>query len=238
MPIIPVVSQRARDIYQRGLQKGNNPRAFAKVGDCQNISAYFLGVFDRKGEYALGPYQNLQEVIDQFAGSFDRSSMSVRGGFNAASVLSPFWADPTQCKRGESPMACEFRLQNPSIVIISLEEWWSRMPAQDYEGYVRQIIEASIERGAVPILATKADNYEGDNSINITIAKLAYEYDIPLWNFWRAVQPLPNKGLYEDGFHLTLGPNFFDDPKNLQAAWPMRNFTALQSLDAVWRGVK
>jgi hypothetical protein len=96
------------------------------------------------------------------------------------------------------------------------------------------VIETVIEAGAVPILATKADNVEGDHQINAAIARLAYEYDIPLWNFWRAVQPLPNHGLLEDGFHLT-GSIYFNGPQNLKFGWPMRNLTALQTIDAVWR---
>ena len=98
---------------------------------------------------------------------------------------------------------------------------------------MRRVIERILETGAVPIIATKADNLEGDHGINATIAQIAYDYDIPLWNFWAAVQPLADKGLSPDGFHLTFGRNFFDDPKRMQNAWPWRNLTALQTLDVV-----
>jgi hypothetical protein len=102
---------------------------------------------------------------------------------------------------------------------------------------MRAIIEFTIDQGIVPILATKADDLEGNNRINATIAELANEYDIPLWNFWRAVQDLPNGGLQSDNAHLTFGTNHFDNVTSLQTAWPVRNLTALQALDAVWRGV-
>ena len=85
------------------------------------------------------------------------------------------------------------------------------------------------------ILATKADNLEGDHSINAAIAEIAYEYDIPLWNFWAAVQPLPDNGLTEDGFHLTYAQPFFDDPFRMEQGWPWRNLTALQAIDTVWK---
>lgn len=238
-PVIPNVSQTAREIYQKGLKLGNYPNRFSKVGDCQNVSSYFLAVFENPDEYRLGPHADLQETVDYFEGSFARNSAAVRGGFNVASVLSTFWADPAVCdaKGGESPLACELRLHRPAIVIISMETWWSGRPASDYEGYLRQIVEFSIERGAVPILATKADNWEGDHSLNAAIARVAADYDVPLWNFWLAVQPLPNHGLTEDGFHLTYARNFFDDPVRMQSAWPVRNLTALQVLDAVRKGV-
>ena len=72
--------------------------------------------------------------------------------------------------------------------------------------------EACIENGVVPILATKADNLEGDGTINATIVKVAQDYDVPLWNFWAALQDLPKQGLQDDGAHLTFYPNDFSDP--------------------------
>ena len=104
-----------------------------------------------------------------------------------------------------------------------------------FEPQMRRIIEFSIENGVVPIISTKADNEEGDGSINATIASLAQEYDIPLWNFWLAVQPLPDHGLQDDEAHITWGANRFDDPRSMEKGWPVRNLTALQVLDAVWR---
>ncbi len=245
LPIIPTISQTARLIYQRGLELGNDPHAFSKIGDCQSISTYFLSYFDLPGFYNLGDYSSLQQTIDWYAGSFSRDSLAVKGGFNAAAVLSPLRADPKQCNSNESPIACEFRLHHPSMAIISLEEWWAGH-TENYEAYMRQIIEYSIEQGVVPIIATKADNLEGNNLINQTIANLALEYDIPLWNFWSAVQPLPNHGLIAvnssgevDMFHLTHSEGYylFNDPTATQSGWSVRNLTALQALDAVRHGL-
>lgn len=236
-PIIPTVSESAREIYLLGQTQGNKIEKFSKVGDCQSITTYFLVIFDDPKQYRLGPdHESLQEAIDNFSGCFSRKSVATKGGMNVASVLSHFWADKEQCKTLESPLECELRLNKPSIVLISMEESWGRNnKVENYENYMRQIIEIVIDTGAVPILATKADNKEGGHLINQAIARLAYEYDIPLWNFWLAVQPLPNQGLLEDGFHLTHGLNYFDDANNLKRAWPMRNLTALQVIDAVWR---
>jgi hypothetical protein len=58
-----------------------------------------------------------------------------------------------------------------------------------------------------------------------------------MWNFWAAVQPLPQHGLSEDGFHLTYAQPFFDDPVRMQQAWPWRNLTALQTINSVWHGI-
>jgi hypothetical protein len=102
---------------------------------------------------------------------------------------------------------------------------------------MRQLIEFLIENGVVPILSTKADNLEGDESVNATLTRLALEYEIPLLNYWQALQSLPNQGLQEDQAHITYGRNRFDDPWMMETGWTVRNLTALQALDAVWKAV-
>jgi hypothetical protein len=233
LPVIPEVTDTAREIYQRGMETGNDPNRFSKVGDCQNVTAFFLTSFDYPLQHDLGEYDHLQGTIDHFSGSWEREGAAVRDGFNVASVLSPLWANPELCEVGENPLQCEYRLNNPGFVIISMETWWSGRPADEYERYLAQVVEYWIEQGVVPILGTKADNLEGDHSINASIAAVAQQYDIPLWNFWAAVQPLPNRGLEEDLFHLTYARSFFNDPAALRTGWATRNLTALQALDAV-----
>lgn len=241
-PVIPPVSETAREIYARGLEQGNDPHAFSKVGDCQNVTAYFLSNFDEPGQYDLGPYQDLQAVIDQFRGSFTRQSASVQAGYTVASALSPLWADPALCESSETPLACEDRLHNPSLAIISMETWnrTGEQPVSLYEDYLSQVVEYWIGQGVVPILATKADNKEGDGSINAAIVSVAERYDVPLWNFWLAAQSLPGHGFdpaWGDDFHLLWARSFYNNPDRLRDGWPIRNLTALQAIGAVWQGV-
>lgn len=237
-PVIPVISSKMREVYQRGLELGNNPHSFSKIGDCETQTEYFLIEFDlgTRG-YNLGPYPELKDVIDQFSGSFKRPSLAAKRGFTAASALAVFESDPQKCQGNETPLACEYRLGKPSFALIMMGTNDAINRRKSFESYMRQIIEFSLQQGVIPILATKADNIEGDNSINKTIAWLAHEYEVPLWNFWLAVQPLPNHGLMQDGVHLTFEKNHFDDPADMQNAWPIRNLTALQVLGAAWRSV-
>ncbi|MDO9084962.1 MAG: hypothetical protein Q7U53_02040 [Anaerolineaceae bacterium] len=239
LPIVPTeISQRAREIYQQGLMMGNDPTHFSKLGDCQNITTYFLAIYDSPDLYILGEnYTYLQPAIDHFSGSWSRESMSVKGGFNVASVFNPMLSNREFCEKNESPLDCELRLYQPSIVLISMEEWWNG-DSSKYENYLRKIVDTVIAHGAVPVLATKADNMEGKHKINRAIANLAVEYDIPLWNFWLAVQPITSRGLQKDGFHLTHGLNDFSSSFQLKRGWVQRNLTALQVLDAVWRDLQ
>jgi hypothetical protein len=238
-PVIPAeVSARTTAIYNQGQKLGNNPNAFSKIGDCESTPSWFLGAFDGKTEeYSLGQYSYLQKVIEAFHGSFGRTSLAAGKGFSSANTLTAIWADPKACEKGESPLACEVRVNRPSFALVMLGT--NDVYHQDvFERNMRTILDFLIDKGVVPILATKADNLEGDEAINGTIARLAYEYDLPLWNFWRAVQPLPNHGLQEDESHLTWAGPFFDDAQRMKSAWPWRNLTALEALEAVWSGVR
>lgn len=236
-PVVAAATNRAREIYQAGISLGNNPRAFSKVGDCQSVTPYFMASFDMPGQYGLGQYGYLQDTIDNFSGSFSRESVAAMNGLNTAGVLSPLWANAKVCNQGESPLECEYRINRPTITIISLGTNGAWQSDADYEAGLRKIIEISIQRGVVPVLSTKADNVEGGGRFNAIMAKLAAEYDVPLWNFWLAASALPNFGI-ADTYHLSWGRPFFDDVNSMRHGWAWRNLTALQSLDAVWKGAR
>lgn len=232
-PVVPQLSRQMLEIYAQGQGMGRDPRTVSIVGDCESSSDWFLKDFS-KGDrfYNLGPYEGLQETIDYFNPSLGYASYAALRGATAVTVLTPLWADPKVCNKGETPLGCEYRVHNPAFAIIALGTN-DVHKGEQFEPKMREIIEYTLAQGIVPILVTKADNLEGDESINFTIAKLASEYSLPVWNFWAAVQPLPGQGLQPDGAHLTFASNFFDNPKKLQSAWPVRNLTALQTLEAM-----
>jgi hypothetical protein len=238
MPVVPEgVSSTTLGIYEKGLTLGNDPNAFSKVGDCESSAEWFLCDFDKgQDRFSLGEHTELQGVIAEFQGSFNRRSLAAERSFTTASVLSPLWANPDLCHGEETPLDCEYRIHKPAYAIIMLGTNEALSPIRTFESNMRGILETTIQKGIVPILTTKADNLEGNDAVNEVIVRLAREYDIPLWNFWAALQPLPGRGLQEDGAHLTYAGNRFDDPFAMQKAWPVRNLTALQTLDAIWRG--
>ncbi len=228
-PVIPQVSGTVLDIYRHGQELGRNPNAFSKIGDCQNIKEAFMGFFDRQNVFLSEGQQGFQETIDNFKGYFNRDGFAVKGGLNAPSSLNPLMSDPTACQADENPLQCEVRNNNPAFAFVSFELWYKGRSAENYESYLRQVLDYLISEGVVPILITKADNTEGDDSINYTIAKLAYEYDLPMVNWWYTAHTMPNNGMdttRNDNFHISSD------------AWTERSYDALETLDRIWKTVR
>lgn len=227
-PPVPEVSMHVADIFRRGQELGNNPHAFSVVGDCQSEPNVFLGIYATDRYWLTDKYAYLQETIDWFAGSFDHHSVSVKDGQSVASALNPMWADPAQCKPGENPVACELRVYKPAFMFINLGTNWKNGGPTAHEKYLREIVQLALDNGTIPILTTKADNIEGDNSLNAATARVAYDMDVPLMNFWLAATSLENNGLDPEREDMYLTPT----------AWDLRNFTALMTLDTVWKKIR
>ena len=222
-------------IYERGLARGNDPRAFSKMGDSTIENPYFLAPFDGS-PYNLGEFAYLKPVIDYFAGSYGRHSLAVRVGLHSWSMLNPMWADKTNCQPNESPAACEFRVHKPVLVLI-------RLGANDaetlklFEDNMRQIITYTMESGVIPVLGTKADRWKDpDNRFNNMIRSLAAEYQIPLWDFDLVAQTIPGSGLGEDLVHMTaMWQQDYTLPEAFKRGHSVHNLTALIVLDKLWR---
>ncbi len=236
-PIVPAVSPEMKTLFQDGLVKGNDPSAFSKIGDGEISTVWFLTQYDLgSSNYHLGSHSELLPVIEHFSGSFGRVGPAAGRGFDTTIILSPVPAGSKDCNQGETHLDCDLRVYHPSFALISMgtNQVWE---PEIFETGLRQIIERLLQAEVVPILSTKADNKEGNFRINTIIARLAYEYKLPLWNFWRAVQPLPSHGLQPDNEHLTYAYSDFSNSFNFQFAWPWRNLTALEVLDSVYQGV-
>jgi hypothetical protein len=242
-PLIPDATATARRLYRQGQAKGRDPRAIAKVGDCNSVGYVFLHPFG-EGRYKLGDYAALQPVIDRFGASFNVLTQAAHNGMNAAAVLDPLWANPNSCQLGESPLACEYRLRNPAFAVIMFGT--NDLLALDHVQFdrsLRRVVVETMHAGIVPVLSTFPRHLAlPDRSIlfNQIVVRVALDYNLPLINLWRALEPLPGHGIAADGFHLS-GPltsaGDFASAANLETGFPLRNLLTLQALDAVWRGV-
>jgi hypothetical protein len=154
-------------------------------------------------------------------------------------------------------LECELRRSKPAVVLVMLgllDVYWFT-PGQ-YEHYMRQIIESSIENGVIPVLTTfpttagNAGDAAGDYGgaiafddraayrleFNTVVVNLAREYGVPLLNLWRAAQTLPRSGFREADFIHFWEPDDAGVWGDLnggqnQCVFPMWNLIVLQMLD-------
>jgi hypothetical protein len=231
------VRQNIRQIFSSGQELGRSGRAFSKLGDSVTLTDHYLTRFD-SGGYNLGPYAYLQPAVDHYSGSFARFGVATKIGLHAWSIFDPLWADKTHCLPDENIAACEIRLHNPSILLIKIGSNDSGA-ASHFEQNLRQLLDYAISSGVIPILATKADRFEGpDDRNNRIIRALAEEYAIPLWDYDRVAETLPRRGLSGDEVHMTMADaNDYTEPETFERGYPVSDLTALMTLYEVMREV-
>lgn len=231
------VRVNVRRIFQEGQQIGRDAHAFSKLGDSVTLTDHYLTRFD-SGHYNLGPYAYLQPAIDYYSGSFARYGVATKIGLHAWSIFDPLWADQEWCLPEENIAACEIRLHNPTVLLIKIGSNDSGA-ASHFEANLRQLLDYSISSGVIPILATKADRFEGpDDRNNGIIRQLAQEYAIPLWDYDRIAETLPRRGLSGDDVHMTMADaDDYSKAETFERGYPVSDLTALMTLYEVMREV-
>jgi hypothetical protein len=195
-PVVPALSDKAKSILKSAAENGQlDLHAFSKVGDCQFTVETFLAGYV-KGFYTVP--DDFKETTHFFKESMARDSITSANGLGINSVLNPMFGRSKgylQCDANETPLDCELRTRKPAIVLIAMGTNWKPFMEITFEEKLRAVVDVILASGALPVLATKADNIETDWKLNLAIARVAYDYDLPLVNVWRSVQGLPNNGL-------------------------------------------
>jgi lysophospholipase L1-like esterase len=251
-PIDAAMKAHLRQIMQIGQAKGKRINVFAKVGDSITESMAFLNDYCC-GWYDLGPHTELEEVIQYFAAahadeleaqanpyhtSFDRMSLAVESGAHAAYMLEG---------GADSSLMQEVNTIQPGLAIIMFgtNEALAGEDIATYKANLKQIVTILKGEGIIPILSTvpdlvpPAEGGERIPALNQAIKEVALEEQVPLMDFWQALQPLPNKGLDADGIHpnvLMVGDEYHSadlTPEGLQYGFNVRNKLALEMLAKV-----
>ncbi|MFN8377987.1 MAG: SGNH/GDSL hydrolase family protein [Anaerolineae bacterium] len=251
VPFPDDIANNIRAIYSVGQAYGNQPGMFSKVGDSISKSVYFLRQIGW-GVYDLGPYSNLQPVVNHFSNTwvgvdnaFTRDSVAADVGWAAWGVLEPELADEEVCQPEEKPLECEFRIARPSIALIMFgTNDASYRSSGEFRSDLARIVDLTLSWGVIPVLSTfpnRPDAPEAAATLNQAVRDLATERHLPLWDYAAALAPLPDQGLAWDHLHPSA-PEETDyvavfDAENLQYGYVVRNLTALQILDRIWRTV-
>jgi len=249
-PYVSGLTGHLREVYQLGQSLGNGANVFSKVGDSITVNAGFLTPFGMR-QYALHEHGYLQGAINHYESGWARThtpfanvSLAAGVGWSSLHMVDPGMADDALCDEGETPLECEYRYVKPSVAIIMLGT--NDVPGIStvaYEAAMREIIEISLEKGVIPVISTipplhRTGMESRVATFNAILANLTYEYEIPLVDYWSALQNLPNQGIGSDGVHPTRAPGLKDgilSAENLRYGIPMRNLVTLQALDSIWR---
>jgi lysophospholipase L1-like esterase len=252
--VVSNINNHAHEIFAQGQSLGNRPDVFSKVGDSITVSPYFLYSIGA-GAYNLRGYNELQATVNYFAAtnardgnnSFANSSLAAYNGITTAGILDPNNAWTQVCQPGETPLECEYRVVKPAVALIMLgTNDVASIPLDVYRDNLSRIVQITVDRGIIPVLSLipTRDGYENTiPAYNQVIADTASAFNVPLWNFGGVLHGLENNGL-SDGIHPSSPPgNSPDDfaaaadftADNLRYGYTVRNLTALQVLNAVWR---
>jgi hypothetical protein len=249
--VISNITARAKDIFNKGQSMGLRANVFSKVGDSITAAPEFLTPIGR-GQYNLDGYQNeLGPVVQYFSqadafqgNSFAHGSFAAGPGWKADTLFFPLWRDPCG---SEACITCEYSRVKPALALIMIGTNDSADVApSDYTNNLKRLLDTTINMGILPVISTippkrlDPTNNARVDQWNQIIRSMAQQYQIPLWDYWTAMQKAPNQGLSPDGVHPSVPPdsataNF--KPDHLAYGYNIRNLTALQVLNAIWRQV-
>ncbi len=244
--VVSNVTSTSRQIFLKGQKLGNQASVFTRVGDSISASPLFLVPFGT-GQYDLGDYSNeLSGAVSFFAGSFARPSSAAGNGWGADRILQPGYSNPGLCGT-DTPLVCEYKHVKPAVALIMIgTNDAGGVDPGVYTANLRKIVQTSIDMGVVPVLTTLPPKHLDDwnnariNQWNDIIRTVARQYDIPLLDYWYALQKLPNQGIGPDGVHPSEPPGGSSgifSAANLNYGYTVRNLTALQMLDVLWHQV-
>jgi hypothetical protein len=271
VPVIDAAMQaRLRRILGAGIKMGNRPAVFAKAGDSITADPPFLQDFACPGRgTGLDAAPDLAPVIAYFgaaqfppgatkagcgvANSFSRTSVSAVPGWTSANALASLRRPPPGCDPPyDTALICELHLLHPGIVLIMFgtNDLGKSDDVDGFAGRLTVLVQQALSLGVIPVLSTippRLDEVEYAKRVplfNAAIAEVAAAQQVPLWNYWLALQVpgLPNHGMSVDGIHPSVYGCPACDPTNLTPAglrygYNRRNLTALQVLAKLKRVV-
>lgn len=241
-PVVPVLDDtsisRLGEVFRRGQTLGNRPNVFARAGDSITFAPEFLvplgtaGAVDRAGDQAFAStlaYFRSGRVGG--ADSFTRPSTAAYPGWTSSDVL--------------ARLPDELSASRPSFVLVMVgtNDLTLGVTTETYRSNLAAIARTALNAGVIPVLSTLPDNrlqaaaQARQPEFNQTIQTVAEELGVPVLNYWRALQRLPNTGISTDGIHPNAAPADAADfsPTGLAFGYNVRNYTALETLDELRR---
>jgi uncharacterized protein YraI len=238
---IPTVSAAMQAVFQKGQQLGNRADVFTKVGDCITANWMFLNPIGT-GDHKPSAYPGLEDIIAYYSeaelrgglNSFSNQSLAMHDGITSAQILDHTWANPNLCKSGETPLACEYRINKPSIAIIMLgtTDVYSSF-AEQFKENVDKIIEISLDHGVIPLVSTAPGYRTGAKyeshaiHFNTLLVESAKAHNVPIMDLYGALLSMPEDERFKEGTESHLSAD----------GYYVRNLLTLKALRAIKEAV-
>ena len=263
LPVIPLIDasmqSHLQSVYRLGQLLGERPNVFMKVGDSNSTLTSYLDPFGSAdyhpatADFFGFPPGAFTSIVDYFratpidpAGlnSFDHASAATYFGWSTTDLLTPGergFSPWLNINVNDSPLQAEIDQTKPAIalVMIGTAEIQFQNPTQ-YQANITAIAQTLLSQGIIPVLSTLPEIEFADPTLpgrvsqyNQIIANVADELNIPLWNLWVGLAPLPSFGIGADHVHLTVSPDG-DSPTgaaDIVFGMNYRNLTALATLN-------
>jgi hypothetical protein len=242
-PLSPRQLETVRAVARAGDQ---DPHVFAKVGDSMTASRAFVRCLGRDG-VDLGGRDGLRSTIEHFRGGNAGGTDPFRRASRAAEVG---WSTNDLLRGHPSPLRRELSTLRPrfATLMIGTNEVPSRAPRR-YARRLWTILDQLEVAGVVPLVSTlppRVDRLAEDDwarRYNLIVRGLTEGRNLPLFDLYRALEPLPGRGMARDGIHTNVyaergraKPCDFR-PAGLQYGHNLRNLRTLQHLDRLRRAV-
>lgn len=255
-----------REVMAVGQSKGKRLMVFSKIGDSITKSVNFLRDFGSTEAYALDSVNSyMTEIIGFYSStevgvqgtaknSFNWDSLCAAGGWTTSS---PFETNPgdANCR-----LLMEINQVKPGLAIVMYgtnDIYHSLLPPDDptgtfniFKSNLNAIIATLEAEGVIPIMSTIPDRFDSSTlealvpTYNEAIKEIARVHNVPVIDYWLALQSLPDKGINMDPDDL-IHPSYFHDgagyhscdmtAARLRYGMNMRNKTVIDMLIKVKR---
>lgn len=234
---VPDVAPLAPNLNNVFYNVGSTPAtAFSVAGDNTLGTDNFINPINNNA-VNYGNYSNLQTTTSYY--NFGIQSAAVNDTWTPASLLDPAVADGSLCNAGETPLACELRRNQPSVLIISFSP--SAATALDlptFTSTLTTIVDQALANGTVPVLTLLSnDGVVTDQGLidqyNAALIEVATnrasnpDLDVPVWDLSQTLSG-QSQGVYAVA---PGGPTDFSDAA-LQYGVNRRTLAALQILES------
>jgi hypothetical protein len=261
LPVIPVINQSMKSylqsIFQSGQSQGERANVFAKVGDSNSFNPTFLdglglATFNPSDPAEVGQNTNLASIVNYFRqtsvdpqhdNSFNHTSAATYGGWTTLSLLTPGMRGVQPWMFGPAkatPLDVEIRQTRPAIALVMIGT--CEVGQQDpslFQTNLTLVARDLLSQGVIPVLSTVPEDHLVFPNLpaltaeyNQIIANVAENLNVPLWNLWVGLNPLPSQGISADLVHLGASPNGAQllDNANIVFGMNYRNLTSVQVL--------